>query len=92
VQDFAEAIKWLRKAADKGSPVAQYNLADLYQQGKGVKRDFEEACFWLALSEQQEFAPARAARQKLLDKLTSDQQANVDRRIRAWSAKKAHKE
>ena len=46
-KDYAEAVKWLKKAADLGEPNAQYNLGLFYYNGQGVKQDFEEAVKWL---------------------------------------------
>ena len=43
----AEALKWLRKAADQGEPHAQYNLAAMYVQGLGVSKDEVEAAKWM---------------------------------------------
>jgi len=42
-QDYAEAIKWFRKAADQDRPDAQYNLGVMYQNSQGVPRDYAEA-------------------------------------------------
>ena len=36
--DMGKAIRWYKKAARK-SPVAQYRLGDIYDEGKGVKQD-----------------------------------------------------
>ncbi len=35
-QDFAEAMKWYRKAAELGLPGAQANLADMLERGQGL--------------------------------------------------------
>lgn len=32
-QDYAEAVKWFRKAAGYGNSAAQYNLAYCYEKG-----------------------------------------------------------
>ena len=45
-QDYAEAVKWYRKAADQGYPAAQYNLGVMYDQGQGVPQDYAEAARW----------------------------------------------
>jgi hypothetical protein len=42
-QDFKEAVKWYRKAADQGLAEAQFNLGMMYDQGQGVEQDFKEA-------------------------------------------------
>jgi TPR repeat protein len=45
-QDYAEAARWFRKAADQGNVNAQSDLGFIYAQGKGVKQDYEEAAKW----------------------------------------------
>ncbi len=40
---FDEAARYWRKAARKGHAEAQYALAGLYMEGKGVPQDFTEA-------------------------------------------------
>ncbi len=45
-KDYAEAVKWYRKAADQGDADAQYNLGDCYCSGKGIEQDYAEAVKW----------------------------------------------
>jgi TPR repeat protein len=45
-QDYAEAAKWLRRAADRGDAQAQHELGLMYIKGKGVPRDDAEAMQW----------------------------------------------
>jgi hypothetical protein len=49
-QDHAKAITWLRRAAEKGDGLAQYDLACGYQQGLGAGIDLAEAYAWLQLA------------------------------------------
>lgn len=42
-ENYAEAAKWYRMAADKGHAEAQYSLAFLYVYGHGVAYDLSEA-------------------------------------------------
>lgn len=44
--NYAEALKWFRKAAEQGLPHAQYNLGLMYDQGKGIVKDPSEAIKW----------------------------------------------
>ena len=37
--DYAEAVKWYRKAAEQGLALAQFNLGVMYEKGKGVLQD-----------------------------------------------------
>jgi TPR repeat protein len=45
-QDYAEALKWLRRSADQGNFHAQFNLGFMYEQGEGVERDLTVAKEW----------------------------------------------
>ncbi|MDA0997432.1 MAG: tetratricopeptide repeat protein [Proteobacteria bacterium] len=45
-----EALKWLRKAADKGYAAAQLGLGEMYEQGQGVKQDYHRAAEWYVLA------------------------------------------
>ena len=42
-QDYAEAVKWFRLAADQGDATAQFNLGIMYAKGQGVPQDYAEA-------------------------------------------------
>ena len=48
--DPAKAAKWFRSAAERGDPVGQLNLGDLYSRGLGVERDPVQAYVWFSLS------------------------------------------
>ena len=41
--DYAEAVKWYRKAAEQGDAWALFNLAFMHERGKGVTQDYAEA-------------------------------------------------
>jgi TPR repeat protein len=42
-QDYAEAMKWVRKAADQGDDGAQTTLGYMYSFGQGMPQDYAEA-------------------------------------------------
>ena len=46
-QDYTEAVRYFRKAAEQGYHKAQYNLGVCYYYGKGVKPDMYEAKYWI---------------------------------------------
>ena len=48
--DYAEAVKWFRKAADQGHAMAQNNLGAMYRFGYGVQKDYAEAYAWYNLA------------------------------------------
>ena len=45
-QNYAEAVRWCRKAADQGYARAQHNLGYMYEKGYGVDQDYVEAARW----------------------------------------------
>ena len=45
-QDYAEAMKWYRLAAEQGHAKAQHNLGIMYDNGNGVPQDYAEAVKW----------------------------------------------
>ena len=45
-QDYEEALKWYRKAAEAGFADAQYNLGNMHRTGFGVEQDHVEAAKW----------------------------------------------
>jgi TPR repeat protein len=47
LQDYSEAVKWYRLAAEAGHAGAQRNLGLLFASGTGVPQDFTEAEKWL---------------------------------------------
>ena len=61
MQDYAEAVKWYRLAAEQGDSAAQYNLAVMYNNGEGVLQDYAEAMKWYRLAAEQGYADAQKA-------------------------------
>ena len=49
-QNFEEASKWYRKAAEQGVAEAQYRLGILYRDGNGVPQDMEYAYGWYSVA------------------------------------------
>ncbi len=45
-QNARVAVNWYRKAAAQGLSEAQYNLGNMYENGKGVSKDNAEAAKW----------------------------------------------
>jgi TPR repeat protein len=58
-RDQAEAVKWVRKAADQGYPMAQFSLANCYDNGNGVTKDAVEAAKWMRKAADQGFVSAQ---------------------------------
>ena len=53
VQDYKEAVKYLRLAADQGYVRAQLNLAWCFQTGLGVGQDYKKAFRYYRLAADQ---------------------------------------
>ena len=49
-QDYAQAVKWYRKAAEQGYAKAQNNLGVMYRIGQGVPQDYAQAHMWFTLA------------------------------------------
>lgn len=58
-QNYAEAAKWYRKAAEQGDQLAQYNLGIMYSQGQGVTTDINQAATWYLKSAQNGYSAAQ---------------------------------
>ena len=58
-QDYGEAVKWYRKAAEQGFKFAQNALGDCYYKGKGVTQDYAEAVKWYRKAAEQGFSWAQ---------------------------------
>jgi TPR repeat protein len=57
--DYAKAVELLRLRADKGDASAQYRLALMYTEGKGVPRDDKAALTWFQRAAEQGEAAAQ---------------------------------
>lgn len=58
-QNYAEALKWYRKAADQGLAEAYNNLGRLYEKGRGVPQNYAEALKWYRKAADQGLAVAQ---------------------------------
>lgn len=57
--DYAAALLQFRSLADQGKPVAQYDLAQMYFDGRGVPRDPLQAAKWFRRAADQGHAGAQ---------------------------------
>ena len=69
-QDYVEAAKWIRKAAEQGLDLAQAMLSSMYALGEGVPQDYAEAAKWTRKAAEQ----GLAASQRMLGILYSEGQ------------------
>ena len=57
--DYATALKEWTPLAEAGNAAAQFNLALMYSDGRGVLQDYKEAVMWYTLAAEQGFARAQ---------------------------------
>lgn len=58
-KDYAGALKEWRPLAEKGNSEAEFNLALLYFDGKGVPQDFEQAAQWFETAANEGYTKAQ---------------------------------
>jgi len=84
-QNYAETVKWSRKAADQGDDSAQLFLGLLYVDGsKGVPQGYVQAHMWLNLSAAQGNADAVKVRDALAHSMTPTQIGQAQALAAAW--------
>jgi TPR repeat protein len=69
-QDYAEAVRWSRKAAEQGEAGAQFNLGWMYTNGHGVPQDYVKAYMWLNLAAAQGNALAQTNKSIVSKRMT----------------------
>jgi len=71
-QNYGEAVKWYRKAAEQGDAGAQYQLGIMYEIGRSVPSDYVEAYKWfkLAADHGQEYAAELLSSSAMSERLT----------------------
>lgn len=57
--DHAAAVAIIRPLAEDGHPTAQYNLGNMYRDGRGVSKDSAEAVKWYAKAAEQGYPSAQ---------------------------------
>ena len=58
-QNYAESMKWDRKAAEQGLAKSQFSLGNRYMSGEGVPQDYAEAMKWFHKAAEQGHAEAQ---------------------------------
>ena len=91
---MAQAAAWYTKAAELGDAAAQGTLGTLYFFGQGVRQNYNEAYFWLALAasqpspRQEQYA---SNRQMAGAHITADEVDSAKERVDNWLATHPHK-
>ena len=63
--NWSEANKWLLKAAGRGIIDAQYQIAQNYENGQGIRKDFIEAYAWFFVAAERGQLMAMNGRERL---------------------------
>ena len=63
--NWSEANQWLLKAAERGVIEAQYQLAQNYEKGQGIRKDFVEAYAWFFVAAERGHLQALNGRERL---------------------------
>ncbi|MBL4874254.1 MAG: sel1 repeat family protein, partial [Rhodobacteraceae bacterium] len=71
LQDYAEAVKWYRLAAEQGHASSQNNLGVIYEYGNGVLQDNVRSHMWYNISSANGAEGAREWRDQVAAKMTS---------------------
>ena len=86
-QNFEEAGKWFRKAAENRLAQAQYKLAELYTEGEGVPRDFEFAYIWYSVGAAHQHKLSQNAVDKARAKLSASELAEAEKMVAEFIGK-----
>ena len=87
-QDYVEAVRWYRLAADQEVAGAQFSLGFMYATGQGVPQDDVQAHMWFNLAASrmtgEDRESAVEARDRIADELTPDDLSEAQRLAREW--------
>ena len=86
-------MKWYRRAAEQGLHEAQVNLGALYAEGRGTPQDYVRAHMWFSLATVHQPPGEKRDRSvrnrdRLAQKMTSEQIAEAQRLAREWKPKR----
>jgi hypothetical protein len=84
-QDYAEAAKMFRKAADQGYAVAQFALGGMYVLGQGVPKSFIRAYVWFSLAAAQGHKDASKYLDLISANMSPDWVAEARRLAQEWN-------
>jgi hypothetical protein len=83
-----KSLKWLRRAAEAGFPMAQVELGEMYYQGHGVDRDLNESARWLELASRARYPRAKldlAQLRAFSSGSAADMQEMANELLKSWS-------
>jgi len=82
--DYAGAALWFKRAAEHGVKDSQFNVAILFARGLGVNQDLAESYRWFAIAAAQGDPDAGKKRDDIGGRLTKDQIAKENDRVKAF--------
>ena len=91
VQNFDEAARWFRKAANQGDAKAQFYLGVMYAAGQSVPQNFVQAHVWSNLAATKGNRQAPKTLTLIAKRMTPAQIAEAQRLAREWLAKHGKK-
>jgi TPR repeat protein len=91
-KDLSEAYREFQESADRGDDDAQYMMGILYAEGSGVPQNYVEAYKWFNLSAAQDNRKAKAYREKIGNKMTTEQIALAQKLSSTWEPTASAKE
>jgi TPR repeat protein len=83
-QNYEEAAKWSRLAADQGLAIAQYYLGVAYGNGQGVSQDFVQSYMWFEVSAAHGYSDAIQGRNAAAKQMTDVQVEEAQKLARDW--------
>tara|TARA_B100000315_G_C14342024_1_gene480029 strand:+ start:332 stop:625 length:294 start_codon:yes stop_codon:yes gene_type:complete len=86
-QDYKEAVRWYRKAAEQGLATAQSNLGLMYDRGTGVLNDNVRAHMWYNVAGANGLKTGADNRKSIETKMTPAQIAEAQKLAREWMEK-----
>lgn len=84
-----KAIALYRMASEKGDPIAQMNLGDLYAKGVGTDIDLGKAAFWFNLAAAAGYDWARARSREIENRLSDADRDEFRRLSSEWKTLRA---
>ena len=85
-QDYAEAVRWFRKAAEQGNPAAQDALGMRCGLGRGVPQDYVLAHMWANLAAARGTKRGSKLRDLVAKTMTPADISKAQRLAREWMA------
>ncbi len=87
VQDYKEAIKWYRTAAEQGHAKAQFKLGVMYGYGRGVIQDYVQAHTWFNIGAANGYEEAIKNRDIVEEDMTASDISRAKKLAQEWMAK-----